>query len=79
MRQRIEDLSEGVTGATCGAILREESAALLQNAAVKLTPCWNKHVPLDVDVSVFDNSGTKKEGVSWTYKKVDGYAPDAWW
>jgi hypothetical protein len=32
-------------------------------------------VALDVDVSPFDNSNTKKEGVSWTYKKVDGYAP----
>ena len=32
-------------------------------------------MPLDIDVSPFDNSGTKKEGVSYTYKKVDGYAP----
>jgi hypothetical protein len=30
---------------------------------------------LDVDVSPFDNSNTQKEGVSWTYKKFDGYAP----
>ena len=28
---------------------------------------------MDLDVSPFDNSGTKKQGVSWTYKKVDGY------
>jgi hypothetical protein len=31
---------------------------------------------LDVDVSPFDNSGTKKEGVALTYKKLDGYAPN---
>lgn len=32
-------------------------------------------LPLDLDVSPFDNSHTRKEGVSLTYKKVDGYAP----
>jgi len=31
---------------------------------------------LDIDVSPFDNSGTKKEGVSWTYKGMEGYSPD---
>ncbi len=30
---------------------------------------------MDLDVSPWDNSGTKKEGVSCTYKLVDGYAP----
>ena len=30
---------------------------------------------VDIDVSVFDNSDTKKQGVSWTYKKVDGFSP----
>jgi hypothetical protein len=30
---------------------------------------------VDIDVSPFDNSKTKKEGVSWTYKKFDGYVP----
>lgn len=32
-------------------------------------------VPVDIDVSPFDNSGSSKQGVSWTYKKHDGYAP----
>jgi len=32
-------------------------------------------IPVDIDVSPFDNSGSKKEGVSFTYKKMDGYAP----
>ncbi|WP_243293173.1 hypothetical protein [Bacillus sp. FJAT-47783] len=35
-----------------------------------------KYVPLDIDVSPFDNSNTKKEGVSRTYKGCDGYAPN---
>lgn len=32
-------------------------------------------VPVDIDVSPLDNSGSKKQGVSFTYKKHDGYAP----
>lgn len=32
-------------------------------------------LPLDIDVSPFDNSNTKKEGVSYTYKGHDGFAP----
>jgi len=31
-------------------------------------------VPLDIDVFPMDNSGTKKEGVSYTYKGFNGYA-----
>ena len=34
-------------------------------------------VPLDMDVFPMDNSGTKKEGVSYTYKGFNGYAPMA--
>lgn len=32
-------------------------------------------VPVDIDVSVLDNSGSDKQGVSFTYKKHDGFAP----
>ena len=32
-------------------------------------------IPIDIDVSPLDNSGSKKQGVSYTYKKHDGYAP----
>ena len=34
-----------------------------------------KYVPLDIDVFPMDNSGSKKEGVSYTYKGFNGYAP----
>ncbi len=34
-----------------------------------------KTIPVDLDVSPFDNSKTKKEGVERTYKSCDGYAP----
>jgi hypothetical protein len=57
------------------AILLEESADMVRRHASKITPCHGELIPLDIDVSPFDNSHTKKEGVSWTYKKVDGYAP----
>lgn len=33
------------------------------------------YIPVDIDVSIQDNSGSQKEEVAWTYKKVDGYAP----
>jgi hypothetical protein len=45
---------------------------------VTITPIellGRKYIPVDIDVSPFDNSGSKKEGVSWTYKNYDGYAP----
>ena len=34
-----------------------------------------EYLPLDIDVSPFDNSNSKKEGVSYTYKGHDGFAP----
>ena len=32
-------------------------------------------IPVDIDVSPLDNSGSNKQGVGYTYKKHDGYAP----
>jgi len=65
------------------AILMEESAALLKTMGAPLTPVQvtlpdniqQQFLPLDVDVSPFDNSKTKKAGVSRTYKGYDGYSP----
>jgi hypothetical protein len=48
---------------------------MLVRHAPKLTPCYEDWLALDIDPSPFDNSGTKKEGVSWTYLKFDGYNP----
>jgi hypothetical protein len=33
------------------------------------------YFPVDIDTSPMDNSRTKKEGVSYTYKKFEGYHP----
>lgn len=70
LRQRLDR----VQGAF-DSVLKEESADMIKRHAPRLTPCHKDLIALDVDVSPFDNSGTKKEGVSWTYKKMDGYAP----
>lgn len=55
----------------------EASIAFLENMEVQCTALDTGHVPLDADVTPFDNSQTKKEGVSRTYKGYDGYAPIA--
>ena len=70
LRQRMDQL-----GAIPLEILHEESARLVARHAPILTPCHGDWIPLDMDVSPFDNSGTKKEGVGLTYKQRDGYAP----
>lgn len=56
-------------------IILEESAKMIKSVGATITPCYEKLVALDIDVSPFDNSKTKKEGVSRTYKGFDGYAP----
>lgn len=59
-------------------ILKEESARLLRQRIPALAPLITSDgafVPLDVDVSPFDQSGSQKEGVSNTYKNFLGYAP----
>jgi len=56
-------------------ILREESARLVARLAPKVTPCQGELVALDIDVSPWDNSGSHKEGVEFTYKGFCGYAP----
>lgn len=70
LRQRLDQV-----GTTAIATLEEESARMVARHAPALTPCHGDWIPLDIDVSPFDNSGTKKEGVAWTYKKLEGYAP----
>lgn len=57
--------------------LFECNARLLQRAKVCPSALACGYVPLDIDTFVMDNSDSKKEGVSCTYMKVDGYAPIA--
>jgi len=48
---------------------------VVRRFAPAITPGEGDLVAIDIDVSPFDNSQTKKEGVAWTYKKFIGYAP----
>jgi len=73
LRQRL-DLAHG----NFDGIIKEASAFLIKNTAHQITAIPTEKgplVPLDIDVSPFDNSKTKKEGVSRTYKGHDGFAP----
>ena len=70
LRQRL-DSAKGAFD----SILLEESAAMVRRFAPAITPSQGDLVAIDIDVSPFDNSQTKKEGVEWTYKKFTGYAP----
>ena len=50
---------------------------MLKRLEAPITGYRNGLIPLDVNVFPQDNSNTKKEGVSRTYKNYDGYAPIA--
>lgn len=56
-------------------IIKEENITLLSEVEAGFTPCYEDYIPLDSDVSIFDNSGTKKEGVVKTRKGIEGYSP----
>ena len=72
LRQRFdEDASELLPW------MYEAVIEFLAKAEVPVTPLANGYVALDIDVFPMNNSGTSKEGVSRTYKGVDGYAPIA--
>jgi hypothetical protein len=58
-------------------IIEDAAIEFLRRSGARLTALDNGLMPLDCDVTPFDNSQTKKEGVSRTYKGEDGYAPMA--
>ena len=70
LRQRMDDIGDSLRQ----TILEENIALLLAND-IKPTALENGYVPVDIDVTPMDNSISKKEGVSRTYKGFDGYAP----
>ncbi len=70
LRQRLDLIG----GSIRRQILNENIHMLGSNGIVpSKLPCG--YVPVDMDVSPFDNSKTSKEGVSRTYNGCDGYAP----
>ncbi|MBE2911795.1 transposase, partial [Anoxybacillus flavithermus] len=76
LRQRLDQLA---CLPMIETIIWEESMRLLVRQHATLSACWTKGkttwLPLDIDASPFDNSDTKKEGVSRTYKGFDGFTP----
>ena len=70
LRQRMDDI---------GSSLRQQilraNVDMFRTHEVALSALPTGEVPLDIDVTPFDNSKTFKEGVSRTYKGFDGYAP----
>lgn len=62
-----------------GDSLRKEilkaNVDMLREMKIEPSAPENGYVPVDIDVTPFDNSKTKKEGVSRTYKGFDGFAP----
>ena len=73
LRERIYLIGESANG-----LIKEASSEMIRNKAPAISSIQTSagnYIPLDMDVSPFDNSKTKKEGVSRTYKGCDGYAP----
>ena len=70
LRQRMDDI---------GSSLRQQilraNVDMFRTHEVAPSALPTGEVPLDIDVTPFDNSKTFKEGVSRTYKGFDGYAP----
>ena len=66
LRQRMDDI-----GASLRQTILEQNVEML--LANKIQP--NGLVLVDIDVTPMDNSKSKKEGVSRTYKGFDGYTP----
>ena len=70
LRQRMDDI-----GASLRPQILSENIEMLRTNGIVLGKLPNGYVPVDIDVTPFDNSKTQKQGVSRTYKGCDGYAP----
>ena len=81
LRQRLDEHAEAMI-----PHVDDASIAFIGNVGAPVTPILIKYgsslrpqkrryAALDIDVFPMDNSGTKKEGVSYTYKGFNGYAP----
>lgn len=68
LRQRMDDHAAAFLPAVSWA-----SVEFLKKAEVPLTALPTGHVAVDIDAFAMDNSGTKKEFVSRTYRNFDGY------
>lgn len=74
LRQRLDQVAESVS-----RIVDFCTVEFLKKAQATFSALPSGHMPLDLDVFTQDNSDTKKEGVSYTYRGFNGYAPIAAW
>lgn len=70
LRQRFDMIGDTLRGD-----ILQASIDMLREMKIEPSALPDGHVPVDADVTQFDNSKTKKEGVSRTYKGYDGFAP----
>ena len=70
LRQRMDDI-----GSSLRQNILEANVDMFLAHGIEPGALASGHVPVDIDATPFDNSGTSKEGVSRTYKGVDGYTP----
>jgi hypothetical protein len=70
LRQRMDDI-----GCSMRKQILAENVEMLKANGIVPSKLPNEFIPIDIDVTPFDNSKSKKEGVSRTYKGYDGYAP----
>ena len=70
LRQRMDDI-----GDSARSDLLKANIEMFTANEIKPSALARGLVPVDMDVTPFDNSKTMKEGVSRTYKGFDGYAP----
>lgn len=73
IRQRFGIIAED--GAIRDLITKANANMLRYETFGTIKTQYQEYIPLDVDVSPLDNSGTQKEHTSYTYKGHDGYAP----
>lgn len=72
LRQRLKEQAEHFQWVVDGCVTE-----FLKKSGALFSALATGHVPLDIDVFAQDNSGTKKQGVSRTYRGFDGFAPIA--
>ncbi len=70
IRQRMDDIGDSLR-----SNLLDANVDMFVTHSVFPGELPGGEVPVDMDVTPFDNSKTMKEGVSRTYKGFDGYAP----
>jgi hypothetical protein len=70
LRQRMDEI-----GSSLRVEILRANVNMFAHYGITPTPLPSGFVPVDIDVTPFDNSKTSKEGVSRTYKGYDGYAP----